>query len=151
MQTGIRTPPARRRYLPNSSLWTLCYKRMCVPWDTRHRGGTCFLVPYIRSTEVFGAPFPRSFGSSYINSGKECTTELLSLPEAGDCHSHFSSRTYSERRALKAMQLTGQSLRTHILAESSRTRVVPTCLESQQHQSQSQSLWTYMRWQLSRR
>jgi hypothetical protein len=151
MQTGTRMPLARRRYLPSSSLWTLCCKRMCVPWDTRHRDRTCFLVPYIHSTRAIGAPFPRSFGGKYINSGRGCTTELLSLQEHGDCHSLFSSLTCFERRALQVMRQMGQSLNIHASAESNGTKAIPICPKSHQSQSQSQSLWTYMRCQLSRR
>jgi hypothetical protein len=53
------------------------------------------------------------------------------------CLSLFSSLTCFKRRGLKATRLTGQSLRTHTSTESSGTRVVPTCLESQQHHNQS--------------
>jgi hypothetical protein len=66
---------ARLRFLPSFGLWTSCYIGMCVPWDTRHRGGTYFLVPYIRSIDAFGALFLRSFGGRYINSRRKCTTE----------------------------------------------------------------------------
>jgi hypothetical protein len=69
--------------------------------------------------------------------------------QVGVCLSLFSSVTYLERRGLKAMRWTCQSLRAHGSAESSGTRVVPTCLEPRQHHSQSP--WTFMRWQLSRR
>jgi hypothetical protein len=57
-----------------------------------------FLAPYICSIEVFGAPFPRSFGGRYINSRRECTTELPSLLELGVCLSLFSSLICFERR-----------------------------------------------------
>jgi hypothetical protein len=99
LQTGTRMPPARRRCLQSFGLWTSCYKGMCVPWDTGRRDGTCFSLPCIHSTRAIGGPFPRSFGGRYINSGRGCATKLLSPPEPGDYHSHFSSLIYSERRA----------------------------------------------------
>jgi hypothetical protein len=45
------------------------------------------------------------------------------------------------------MLRTGRSLKAHTSAASSGTRVVPTCPEPHQ----SQSPWTFRRWQLSRR
>jgi hypothetical protein len=126
-------PPARRSCHHNFGLWMLCCKRMCVPWDTRRRDETYFLVPCIRSTSAIGALFSISSGGRFINSGRGCTTELLSLQEHGDCHSHLLSLTCSERRALKAMRQMGQSLSIHASAKSSGTRVVPICLESHQH------------------
>jgi hypothetical protein len=132
--------PTRRRCPYNSGLWMLCCKGMCAPWDTRRRDGTCFSMPYIFSTRAIGAPFPRSSGGKYINSRRECTTELLSPQEPGDYHSHFSSLTYFERRALKTIWQTGPSLSIHGSTKSSGIRAIPTCPELKQ----SQSLWTCM-------
>jgi hypothetical protein len=92
--------------------------RWCTPSQN-------FSVPYICSTRAFGSPFLRSFGGRYINSGRGCTTELLSLQEHGDCHSLFSSLTCFERRALKEIRQIGQSLSIHASAESSGTRAIP--------------------------
>jgi hypothetical protein len=65
--------------------------RTCVLWDTRHRGGTCSSVLFMHSTEVSGAPFPRSYGDRFRNFGKECTIGRLSTRRLGVCLSLFSS------------------------------------------------------------
>ena len=122
-------PLASQSCLHNSGLWTLCCREMYVPWDTRYRDGTFSSQPYIRFTRVIGAPFPRSSGCNYINSGKGCTSELLRLPEVGDYLSHFSLHTCFRRRASKALWQTGPSLSIHSLARSSGIRSIPTCHE----------------------
>jgi hypothetical protein len=129
LQTSTRLPPARQSCLHNFGLWMSYCKRTCVPWDTRCRDETDFLVPCILSTKAIGALFPISSGGRFINSRRGCTTELLSLQEHGDCHSHFSSLTCSERRALKAMRQMGQSFSIHASVESNGTRVIPICPE----------------------
>jgi hypothetical protein len=94
MQTVTGMHPAKRRFLRifYSLIW--CYTGTCVLWDTRHRGGTCSSVLFMSSTEVSGAPFPRSYGNRFRNSGKECTIGRLSTRRPGVCLSLFSSLTF---------------------------------------------------------
>jgi hypothetical protein len=101
----IARPPMLTEMLPpsqdclhNFGLWTMCYRRMCAPWDTKHRDGTYSSQPYIHFTEAIGAPFLRSSGCSCINFGMGCTIELRTSPKAGDYHSHSSSCICSGRR-----------------------------------------------------
>jgi hypothetical protein len=86
---------ASKTKIPRNLLFIdMCSIGMCVLWDTRHRGGTCSSVLSMRSTEASGAPFPRSFGVRFRNSGKECTIGWLSTRRLGVYLSLFSSLTY---------------------------------------------------------
>jgi hypothetical protein len=94
MQTAIGMQPTKCRFLGifYSLIW--CCTETCVLWDTRHRGRTCSLVLFMRSTEVSGAPFSRSYGDRFRNSGRECTIGQLSTRRHGVCLSLFSSLTF---------------------------------------------------------
>jgi hypothetical protein len=50
-------------------------------------------------------------------------------PEAGDCHSHFSSHICSGSKASKVLRMMGLSLSIRSLAGFSGIRVIHTCLE----------------------
>ena len=139
MQTSTTMPPTRRRCLQNFGLWMSCCKGMCVPWDTKRNDEIFSSLPFIHFIRGIGVSFLISFGGRCISFGRECTNELRTPPEAGVCLSLFSSLTFFERRGLKAMRRMGQSLRAYTSAESSGTRVVPTCLKPQQHHSHGQS------------
>jgi hypothetical protein len=78
MQTSIGMQPAKQRFLGIFGSLTWCYIGTCVLWDTRHRGGTCSSVLFMRSTEAFSAPFLRSYGDRFTNSENECTIKWLS-------------------------------------------------------------------------
>jgi hypothetical protein len=99
--------PPSQDCLHNFGLWTMCFRRMCAPWDTKHRDGTYSSQPCIPFIEAIGAPFPRSSRHSCINSGMGCTIELRTSPEAGDYHSHSSSRICSGRRGSKVLRKKG--------------------------------------------
>ena len=113
LQIKKRMPLTSQSCLHNSGLWTSCCKGMCVPWDTRRRDGTFSSLPYIRSTKVIGAPFPRLSRGSYLNSGRGCTSELLSAPKAGDYLSRSSSLTCSGRKTSRALRQMSPSLSIH--------------------------------------
>jgi hypothetical protein len=48
------------------------YRNVC-PLGHKTQRRDMFLNALLRSTEVSGAPFPRSYGNRFRNSGKECT------------------------------------------------------------------------------
>jgi hypothetical protein len=89
-----RNAARKRRFLRIFFLLIWCSIGTCVLWDTRHRGGTFSSVLSMRSTKVSSAPFPRSFGVRFRNSGKECTIGRLSTRRLGACLSLFSSLTF---------------------------------------------------------
>jgi hypothetical protein len=62
----------------------------CVLWGTRHKGGIYSSVLCMRSIGVSGAPFPRSYGGRFRNSGMECTIGERSTRRPGACLSLFS-------------------------------------------------------------
>jgi hypothetical protein len=130
LQISIGMPPTRQSYLHNSGLWTSCFKGMCALWDTRCRNGTFLSLPCICSIKAIGAPFPRSSGGSYINSGRGYTNELLTPPEVGDYHSRSSSPICFERKASRAFQQMGPSVSIHNSIGSSGIRAIPTCHRS---------------------
>jgi hypothetical protein len=128
--TDDRRNATSKTKIPRNLLFMIwCYIGTCVPWDTRHRGRTCSLVPSTHSTEVSGAPFLRLFGDIFRNFVKKCIIGGLSTRRLGDCLSLFSSLTFCERKGSMALQRTGRSLRAHTLAPSSGVRVCPTCPE----------------------
>jgi hypothetical protein len=129
LQIDTIMPPPSQSCLHNYGLWIPCCRGICVPWDTKHKDGTYSSLPCIHFTKVIGASFPRLYGHSCINFGKGCTSELLRLPKAGDCLSHFSLHTCSERRASKALRQMGPSLSIHSLDGSSGIKAIHTCLE----------------------
>jgi hypothetical protein len=110
--------------LHNFGLWTMYYRRMCAPWDTKHRDGTYSSQPYIHFTEAIGAPFPRSSGRNCINSGMGCTIELQTSPEAEDYRSHSLSRICSRRRGSKVLRTMGPSLSIRSLARFNGIRAI---------------------------
>jgi hypothetical protein len=122
--------PPSQDCLHNFGLWTMCFRRMCAPWDTKHRDGTYSSRPCIPFIEAIGAPFPRSSRHSCINSGMGCTIELRTSPEAGAYHSHSSSRICFGRRGSKVLRTMGPSLSIRSLAGFSGIRAIHTCLES---------------------
>jgi hypothetical protein len=86
---------ASKTKIPQNLLFVdMCCIGTCVLWDTRHRGGTFSSVLYMRSIEVSGAPFPRSYGGIFKNSGKECTIGGLSTRRPGVCLFLFLSLTF---------------------------------------------------------
>jgi hypothetical protein len=97
-------PLAKSKLPPQLLVCGLRAAEECVSLGTQNtRDETFSSLPFIHFTRVIGASFPRSFGGSYINFGKGCTSEMLRATKAGDYLSCSSSPTCFGRKASRAL------------------------------------------------
>jgi hypothetical protein len=80
MQTVTEMQLAKRRFLGIFFSFIWCCTVTCVLWDTRHRGGTCSSLPFMRSTEVSGVPFRNSKEGVHHRAAEHMKTRGLPFP-----------------------------------------------------------------------
>jgi hypothetical protein len=147
LRTVTEMQPAKRRFLRifYSLIW--CCIGTCVLWDTRHRGGTCFAVLYLRSIEVSGAPFPRSYGGRFKNSGMECTIRGVEHTKTWDLPFPFLISHILRKKGIKGSSTDKPMTESPYFGRIQWNHSCPTCPKPHQshNHSHSHSLWTFLR------